>query len=118
MRQRVLGLLGGLGGVLAVRSYMASSQPWSSDKDAASILEEPRWPEQFPLTSQHLSRVDSSSDGVFYSQPRFVHHIDEHAIGALKTYYGRTLPQGGTVVDLMSSWTSHVSSGLNLSRPR
>ena len=112
MHRRLLAAFGcTVGGVFAVRSSMAAQQPWSSSKDANTILKEPAWPETFPLSPEHFRRIDETSDGDFYAEPRMVHHIDEHAIATLKRLYGKMLPQGGVVVDLMSSWTSHLSDG-------
>ena len=111
MHRRLLAALGcTVGGVLAVRGNMAA-QPWSSSKDANTILKKPEWPEKFPLSPEHFRRIDESSDSDFYAEPRMVHHIDEHAIAALKRLYGEMLPKGGVVVDLMSSWTSHLADG-------
>lgn len=44
----------------------------------------------------------------FYAQPRLVNHIDDGAIAALGEFYRRALPDGGHVLDLMSSWVSHL----------
>ena len=35
-------------------------------------------------------------------------HIDEHAIHAIGAYLSETLPSGGVILDLMSSWRSHL----------
>src|SRR6185369_15176769 len=53
-------------------------------------------------------RIDEEDDEVFYEPPRLVHHIDENAIAALSDCYRRTLPQGGVLLDVMSSWVSHL----------
>jgi SAM-dependent methyltransferase len=37
-------------------------------------------------------------------------HIDDHAIAALTQYYRGLMPDGGRVLDLMSSWVSHLPS--------
>ncbi len=55
-------------------------------------------------------RHDESSDAGFYRSPRFVEHIDDVAITALTGIYRARLPAGGRIVDLMSSWTSHLPS--------
>lgn len=47
------------------------------------VLQDPRWPEQFPFRPEMFERYDESSDAIFYDQPRFVTHIDDGAIGAL-----------------------------------
>ncbi len=59
-----------------------------------------------------FERQDMSDDSFFYSAPRKVVHIDEHAIGALTAVYQEILPTGGTYLDLMSSWRSHYPTEL------
>lgn len=53
-------------------------------------------------------RVDETPDDRFYQTPRFVTHIDERAIDAVTDLYRELLPPGGHVLDLMSSWVSHL----------
>ena len=60
------------------------------------------------LPPHAFSKADPSPDPVFYRQPRFVTHIDEGAIAAITQLYRETLPQGGTLLDVMSSWVSHL----------
>lgn len=45
---------------------------------------------------------------LFYGEPRLVTHIDDQAIEAARTFYGEVLPRGGAILDLMSSWVSHL----------
>ncbi len=53
-------------------------------------------------------KEDAGDDGDFYAPARLVTHIDEAATRALTAYYRATLPAGGVVLDLMSSWVSHL----------
>jgi SAM-dependent methyltransferase len=55
-----------------------------------------------------FDKADPSPDPLFYRQPRLVTHIDDNAIAAVTELYRRFLPTGGTVLDLMSSWVSHL----------
>lgn len=57
-------------------------------------------------------RDDESPDDRFYSVPRKVVHIDDGAIAALTRVYAEVLPAGGRVLDLMSSWRSHLPDGV------
>jgi len=57
------------------------------------------------------AREDDSSDGSFYASPRKVVHIDDGAIAALGGLYADVLPTGGRLLDLMSSWRSHLPAG-------
>jgi SAM-dependent methyltransferase len=61
-----------------------------------------------------FAREDESDDRWFYAMPRLVVHIDEGAIGAIGELYGALLPAGGRVLDLMSSWRSHLPEGLGV----
>jgi SAM-dependent methyltransferase len=61
-----------------------------------------------PLHAEHFRRIDESPDSLFYGEPRFVTHIDDGAIAALTECYREVLPAGGRILDLMSSWVSHL----------
>jgi SAM-dependent methyltransferase len=72
-----------------------------------------------------IRRMDESDDELFYEYPRFVVHIDDHAIADVGNIYDSLLPKGGVILDLMSSWRSHLPPtlqpkrvvGLGLNRP-
>jgi len=65
--------------------------------------------QQLPgLPEAAFDKADPSPDAEFYAYPRFVTHIDDEAIAAVTRVYRRTLPPGGAVLDLMSSWVSHL----------
>lgn len=53
-------------------------------------------------------RFDESPDEEFYLLPRFVTHIDDRAISAVTQLYREFFPPGGEILDLMSSWISHL----------
>jgi len=57
------------------------------------------------------TRDDESPDEHFYDVPRKVVHIDDGAITALGRLYAEVLPTGGRLLDVMSSWRSHLPSG-------
>src|SRR5690606_24235293 len=59
---------------------------------------------------EHFQRYDDTSDADFYAVPRMVTHIDDAAIAAVTRFYGDLLPVGGRMLDLMSSWVSHLPS--------
>jgi SAM-dependent methyltransferase len=67
-----------------------------------------------PLPEALFARVDESDDAYFYATARLVQHIDEATIEALRRYYGEVLPAHGAVLDLMSSWVSHLPDELPL----
>jgi SAM-dependent methyltransferase len=65
--------------------------------------------EQLPgLPVAAFDKADPSPDAEFYADPRFVTHIDDEAIAAVTRLYRERLPVGGAVLDLMSSWVSHL----------
>ena len=124
-----------VGGALLLPGMQAAKAVWETGRSAADVLHEPKWPPAFPLDAKDMSRLDETSDALFYSQPRFVQHIDEYAVKTLNRHYRevrahcerqrlrnperarcftfhlQVLPKGGAVLDLMSSWTSHLATG-------
>jgi SAM-dependent methyltransferase len=65
---------------------------------------------------EFFRRLDDSEDEAFYSAPRFVVHIDDGAIAKVGAIYAQLLPQGGAILDLMSSWRTHLSEHTRPSR--
>lgn len=62
-----------------------------------------------------FARLDSSSDSLFYADPRFVEHVDDNAVKKMTRYVSNdaiTQPKDNTVLDLCSSWTSHIDSSI------
>jgi SAM-dependent methyltransferase len=60
------------------------------------------------LPSGAFHRLDESPDPEFYTAPRFVTHIDDGAVAAVTQLYREHLPPGRAILDLMSSWVSHL----------
>jgi SAM-dependent methyltransferase len=60
------------------------------------------------LPEEAFSRYDETPDEEFYRVPRLVTHIDEQAIAAVTQLYREYFPPGGDILDLMSSWVSHL----------
>ena len=61
-----------------------------------------------PLPEEAFGRYDETPDEEFYLLPRFVTHIDNHAIAAVTQLYRELFPADGEILDLMSSWISHL----------
>ena len=53
-------------------------------------------------------RTDEAPDEEFYRTSRIVTHIDDGAIAAVTQLYRELFPVGGEILDLMSSWVSHL----------
>ena len=73
-------------------------------------------PEPGALPREWFDRVDASPDPLFYALPRLVNHIDDATIAALSDYYREVLPPGGAILDLMSSWVSHLPADVAFGR--
>lgn len=67
------------------------------------------------LTPDERAKEDTRSDALFYQQPRFVQHIDEAFRARLTALYRERLDPGSRVLDLMSSWVSHLPEDVTFS---
>jgi SAM-dependent methyltransferase len=65
-----------------------------------------------PLPEEFFRRIDESDDALFYSFPRFVVHIDDWAIATIGEIFEQRLPRDAALLDLMSSWRSHLPPSL------
>jgi len=53
-------------------------------------------------------RQDESGDAAFYAEPRLVHHLDSACRARIAELHGHLLRDGMAVLDLMSSWVTHL----------
>ena len=60
------------------------------------------------LPAGAFAKQDGGDDLAFYAPARLVTHIDDAAVAALTGFYREQVPAGGRVLDLMSSWVSHL----------
>ena len=60
------------------------------------------------LPNNAFAKYDASPDHLFYAEPRFVAHIDSRAIACVTDLYRNTFAPGSVLLDLMSSWVSHL----------
>jgi hypothetical protein len=60
-----------------------------------------------------FTKLDAEDDAIFYEPQRLVCHIDDGAIAALTGFYRTVLPPDGVLLDLMSSWVSHLPPEIN-----
>ncbi|GAB3225958.1 class I SAM-dependent methyltransferase [Hymenobacter seoulensis] len=63
---------------------------------------------QSAFPAHTFRRADETPDALFYQQPRFVTHLDAAAIEAVTQLYREYFPAGSELLDLMSSWVSHL----------
>jgi SAM-dependent methyltransferase len=60
------------------------------------------------LPRRYFRRYDESDDGTFYTQPRLTSHIDAAATASLQGFLRHRLPTHSRILDLMSSYLSHM----------
>ncbi|MFN5856796.1 MAG: class I SAM-dependent methyltransferase [Pseudanabaenaceae cyanobacterium] len=60
------------------------------------------------LASEQRTKLDESEDSLFYAYPRLVTHVDDGFIQQLTALYRERLQPNTRILDLMSSWVSHL----------
>ena len=60
------------------------------------------------LQPEGRAKLDPRSDRDFYAYPRLVKHVDDGFLAALTDLYRERLRPDSDVLDLMSSWVSHL----------
>ena len=60
------------------------------------------------LNNYQRKKLDESNDEEFYSDPKFVYHLDANFRRNLSDLYEREIDNNSTVLDLMSSWDSYL----------
>jgi SAM-dependent methyltransferase len=61
-----------------------------------------------PLDPDQRTKLDDTDDILFYEYPRFVTHVDNGFIQKLTELYRDRLSPQTRILDLMSSWVSHL----------
>ena len=64
------------------------------------------------LSNEDRDKSDISDDEIFYSQPRFVHHLSDSFRTRLTSLYSEYLLNHHIILDLMSSWVSHLPTNI------
>ena len=72
--------------------------------------------EHYGLPNAWFVCADETPDEDFYQSPRMVAHVDEGTLTALTEFYRSFIPQHSDVLDLMSSWISHLPGEVKLGR--
>ena len=68
------------------------------------------------LTEEQRLKQDDTNDSNFYSEPRFVNHLDEAFRNRLTRLYKEKINNNAIVLDLMSSWISHLPEDIKYKR--
>jgi SAM-dependent methyltransferase len=82
-------------------------QTAATDQSAMTVL---------VLEESQRRKWDGSDDVLFYAEPRLVHHLDQAFRTRLTALYTERLPKNAVVLDLMSSWVSHLPEDKPLER--
>ena len=64
------------------------------------------------LRPEQRTKLDDTNDLNFYDYPRFVTHVDDSFIDRLTNLYRERLKPNSRILDLMSSWVSHLPTDL------
>ena len=64
------------------------------------------------LSLKDRDKIDISDDEIFYNQPRYVHHLSCSFRTRLTNLYSKYLLNHHVILDLMSSWVSHLPSNI------
>src|SRR6478672_3900850 len=67
------------------------------------------------LRPTQRTKLDDTNDTLFYSSPRFVTHVDEGFIQQLTDLYRDRLQPNTRILDMMSSWVSHLPDEISFS---
>lgn len=104
-----------------LKAWQAGAQRGGTAQDVPELIAgkgpgmQARWrdrPTDF-FTADAFAREREGDDSEFYKAPRLVDHLDSTASRQVEKLYARLLAPGARVLDLMSSWKSH----LDLARP-
>ncbi len=84
-----------------------------TDNGPGMQVPHPECPTDFH-SDEPFARLDERADKLFYREPRLVQHLDGCVRGQIAEVYARFLKPGMRVLDLMSSWVSHLPETIDL----
>src|ERR1700733_15369971 len=91
----------------------SEAKPRRTLEAGAAGLHDRRMNDELGLPPGAFARIDEEDDEAFYEPARLVLHIDDHAVAMLTGLYHEILPAGGVLLDLMSSWVSHLPKDID-----
>jgi len=99
-----------------LKAWQAGAQRGGTVQDVPEMIAgkgpgmQARWREQPTdfFTPDAFERQSDAPDGQFYQAARLVDHLDSTATRQVEKLYGRLVPAGSRVLDLMTSWKSHL----------
>ncbi|KAF7801589.1 methyltransferase type 11 [Senna tora] len=91
-------------------------QPKSTSSIAASTSSSVGKIKRLVLTKQGRAKLNTFPDRDFYAYPRLVTHVDDAFISTLTNLYRERLRGNTEILDLMSSWVSHLPNDVKYKR--
>jgi len=75
----------------------------------------PKWDDSFiqSMDKSSFTRLDNKPDSTFYAEPRLVEHVDEAAVKTMTRFISSFVSSTDSVLDLCSSWTSHIEPNIS-----
>ncbi len=68
------------------------------------------------LSEYQRLKEDNNKDSVFYASPRLVNHLDHSFRARLTNLYFQRINSDSIILDLMSSWNSHLPENIDYHR--
>ncbi|MEM9539080.1 MAG: class I SAM-dependent methyltransferase [Cyanobacteria bacterium P01_E01_bin.42] len=68
------------------------------------------------LNPEQRNKIDRAEDSFFYTFPRFVTHVDKYFLARLTNLYRERLQPQSRILDMMSSWVSHLPDEMEFNR--
>ncbi|KAK3267062.1 hypothetical protein CYMTET_24359 [Cymbomonas tetramitiformis] len=68
------------------------------------------------LSRQERTKLNTGNDAQFYGAPRLVTHVDNGFLSKLTQLYRERIQPGASVLDLCSSWISHLPPEVSYSK--
>ncbi|CAM9624216.1 unnamed protein product [Discosporangium mesarthrocarpum] len=91
----------------AFPSSSSRSCQMAADESSASRL---------VLQDSDRRKSNMAPDAAFYDRPRICFHVDQGFMDQLTQLYRERIPAGGVVLDIMSSWVSHLPPEVSYAR--
>lgn len=103
-------------GAQIIKKWQPSKERGGGCNDISSLLTEDgpgmqipyQWAAQDYYTPYPFPREIEEDDARFYRHARMVNHLDDTAIEQVKTIHSNLLSPDSKILDLMSSWTTHL----------
>ena len=79
-----------------------------------SLLSDHLFSASFSFSCEDFGRENEQNDDIFYAIPCFNYHLSAPGRASLELYFRELLEGGESVLDVCSSWVSHLPFGMGL----